>query len=180
MQYGFHKNQKSVKTHNPIDISPNWDISFNPDMGGPKSFRLEKLISWSDIVEKGIKYYSGSATYTRNFVIKDEVLSKGTEVYASFEDIQETAHVFINGKDCGIVWTPPYKVLITPFLKAGANKITVQVINTWNNRIIGDILNYDGKAYTKTNIKNKFRKESPLLKSGLMGKAEIVFTGGYQ
>ena len=179
LQYGFHKNQKSVIAHKPIDISPNWDISFNPDMGGPKTFRLEKLISWSDIVEKGIKYYSGTATYTRKFEIKEEVLSKGTEAYASFGDIQETAHVFINGKDCGIVWTPPYKVLITPFLKAGTNKITVQVINTWNNRIVGDLINYDGKAYTKTNIKNKFRKESPLLKSGLMGKAEIVFTDGH-
>ena len=180
LQYGFNNNQKAENTHKPIDISSNWDISFNPDFGGPKSFRLEKLISWSDLVEKGIKYYSGSATYTRNFVINNEDLSTGSEAYASFGDIQEMGHVFVNGNDCGIVWTPPYQALITPFLKAGTNTITVQVINTWNNRIIGDIINYDGKSYTKTNIKNKFKKESPLLKSGLMGKAEIVFTGAHQ
>src|SRR5665647_213340 len=180
LQYGFHKDQKVVKTNEPIDITSNWDISFNPEMGGPKSFRMEKLISWSDIDEKGIKYYSGSATYTRNFIIKDEVLSKGTEAYASFGDIQEMARVSVNGNDCGIVWTPPYDVLITPYLKAGSNTITVQVINTWNNRIVGDLINPDGKAYTRTNIKNKFRKEGPLLNSGLIGKAEIFFTGGYQ
>jgi len=176
LQYGFHKNQNSETNYEPIDITANWDVSFNPDMGGPKSFRLEKLISWSDIDEKGIKYYSGSATYTRNFIVKDKVLSKGTEAYANFEDIQEMARVFINGKDCGIVWTPPYKALITPYLKAGSNTITVQVINTWNNRIIGDLINTDGKAYTMTNIKNKFTKKSSLLNSGLIGRAEIFFT----
>jgi hypothetical protein len=176
LQYGFHKNQKAEKNYTSIDITDNWDISFNPDMGGPKSYRLEKLISWSDIDEKGIKYYSGSATYTRNFVIEEKVLSKGTEAYANFGDIQEMARVYINGNDCGIVWTPPYKALITPYLKAGNNTISVQVINTWNNRIVGDVTYPDEKAYTKTNIKNKFRKGSPLLKSGLMGKAEIFFT----
>jgi len=176
LQYGFHKNQKAEEIYKPIDITADWDISFNPDMGGPKSFRLEKLISWSDIDEKGIKYYSGSATYTRNFVVKKELLSKGTEAYVDFEDIQEMARVFVNGNDCGIVWTPPYKARITPYLKAGTNTITVQVINTWYNRVVGDLINSDGKAYTNTNIKIKFRNKSSLLNSGLMGKAEIIFT----
>ena len=176
LQYGFHKNQKTETNHEPIDISADWDVSFNSDMGGPKSFRLEKLISWSDIEEKGIKYYSGSATYTRNFIVKEKLLSKVTEAYINFGDIQEMARVFINGNDCGIVWTPPYKALITPYLKVGNNTISVQVINTWNNRIVGDLINTDGKAYTRTNIKNKFAKKSALLNSGLMGKAEIFFT----
>ena len=180
LQYGFHKNKKAEAIYEHIDITANWDISFNPDMGGPKSFRLEKLISWSDIDEKGIKYYSGSATYTRNFIIKEEVLSKGTEAYVDFENIQEMARVFVNGNDCGIVWTPPYKARITPYLKAGTNTITVQVINTWNNRIVGDLIIPDGKAYTSTNIKNKFSKKSSLLNSGLMGNAEIIFTNRYQ
>lgn len=144
-------------------------------MGGPTSFRLEKLISWSDIDETGIKYYSGSATYTRNFTIKEDVLSKGTEAYVSFGDIQEMARVFINGNDCGIVWTPPYKALITPYLKAGSNTITVQVINTWNNRIVGDLITPEGQTYTRTNIKYKFNNKTSLLNSGLIGRAEIIF-----
>jgi hypothetical protein len=175
LQYGFHKNNKAEKISDSIDISSDWDINFNPEMGGPKSFRLEKLISWSEVDEKGIKYYSGSATFTRNFLIKKDLLSKGTEAYVKFGDIQEMARVFINGSDCGIVWTPPYKALITPFLKAGNNTISVQVINAWNNRIVGDFLNPEGKAYTRTNIKNKFIKKSSLLNSGLMGRAEIFF-----
>lgn len=59
--------------------------------------------------------------------------------------------------------------------KAGKNNITVEVINTWDNRIVGDIKNPNRKQYTNTNIKYKFKEDKPLLKSGLMGKAEIFF-----
>jgi hypothetical protein len=84
------------------------------------------------------------------------------------------ARVFVNGNDCGIVWIPPYKTRITPYLKNGTNKITVEVINTWNNRIVGDIRNPDKQPFTNTNAKVKFRETSPLLKSGLLGRAELV------
>jgi hypothetical protein len=91
-----------------------------------------------------------------------------------FDDVQEMTRVYVNGNDCGIVWTPPYKANITPHLKAGPNKITVQVINAWNNRIVGD-LTKPSEKYSNTNLNSKFKANGPLLRSGLMGKAEIRF-----
>jgi hypothetical protein len=176
LQVGFHKNQKVARVYESLDITAGWDIGFDPTMGGPKSYHLEKLTSWPELDDDGIKYYSGKAIYSREFSIGEDVLSKNTEAFVAFEDIQEMARVMINGHDCGIVWTPPYKANITPYLKAGKNNIIVEVINTWNNRIVGDVNNPSGIAFAKTNIKNKFNKKSPLLKSGLMGKAQIVFT----
>jgi hypothetical protein len=123
----------------------------------------------------GIKYYSGTATYSRDININEESLSAGTEVFVAFEDIQEMARLYINGKDCGILWTPPYRANITSSITPGSNKIVVEVANTWNNRIVGDLNSPDMKAYTNTNIKNKFRDNSPLLPSGLMGRAELTF-----
>jgi len=175
LQYGFYHEKKTGNFPEPIDITEKWNVSFNPDMGGPEIYQLEKLTSWSDIDVDGIKYYSGTANYSREFTVKEESLSKGTEVFIAFGDIQEMARVFINGKDCGIVWTPPYKANITPFVTAGSNEIVVEVTNTWNNRIVGDMKNPDKKPYTNTNIKNKFKGNSPLFQSGLMGKAEIYF-----
>ncbi len=172
LQYGIFQKQKAAET---IDLSDNWDISFDPDRGGPESYTLKKLMSWSEVEEEGIRYYSGSASYSREFSVDAETLSKETEAYVAFEDIQEMARVYINGHDCGIVWTPPYTARITPYLKAGTNTISVQVINTWNNRIVGDVINPDGPAYAQTNIKYKFNEDSPLLNSGLVGKAEILF-----
>ena len=180
LQYGFHKKQEKEEVNISIDISNNWDVRFNTKMGGPESYQLEKLTSWSDINNEGIKYYSGSASYTREFSVGREALSKQKEAFVVFGDIQEMARIFVNGNDCGILWTLPYKARITPYLKEGTNTIKVQVINTWNNRIVGDIRNPGKKAYTKTNAKSKFNQNSPLLKSGLMGQAEILFTNGYE
>ena len=144
-------------------------------MGGPESYQLEQLTSWSEIDQEGIRYYSGTASYSRDFSVGEESLSEKTEAYVVFEDIQEMARVFVNGNDCGIVWIPPYRTRITPFLKAGTNRITVKVVNTWNNRIVGDVRNPDKKPFTRTNAKIRFNEDSHLLKSGLIGKAEIIF-----
>jgi hypothetical protein len=144
-------------------------------MGGPKSYQLEELANWASIDNDGIKYYSGSANYNREFSVSVESISENTQAFVVFEDIQEMARVSVNGNDCGIIWTPPYQANITQHLKEGTNNISVQVINNWNNRIVGDLRNPGEKEYARTNAKNKFTKESPLLESGLMGKAEIIF-----
>jgi hypothetical protein len=172
LQYGF-SNQTAGDI---IDLTNDWEVEFDAEMGAPESYKFEELISWTDIDNKGIKYYSGSASYSRVFSVAEEALSNEAEAYVAFEDIQEMARVFVNGNDCGIVWTPPYRTNITQYLKEGTNNITVQVINNWNNRIVGDIRNPKEKAYAQTNAKIKFTEESPLLKSGLIGKAEILFT----
>ncbi len=171
LQYGFLKNSDTKS----IDITKGWNISFDTKMGGPESYQMESLTDWSSIDVDGIKYYSGSATYTREFNIEKELLNIDASIYVAFDDIQEMARVFVNGQDCGIIWTPPYRTDITKQVKAGINTMTVQVINTWNNRIVGDIVN-QGKDYTMTNAKNRFSKESPLLKSGLTGKATVMVT----
>ena len=171
LQHGFF-NQTAGDI---IDISNNWDVEFDATMGAPESLQLKKLTSWTDVDNKGVNYYSGSASYSKDFSVNKETLSKGKEAFVVFDDIQEMARVSVNGNDCGIVWTPPYKANITQYLKEGSNNITVQVINNWNNRIVGDLKNPDGKEYARTNVKQKFTSESPLLLSGLIGKAEILF-----
>ncbi|MEX1240330.1 MAG: glycosyl hydrolase, partial [Cyclobacteriaceae bacterium] len=171
LQFGLSKGDVSAK----IDLLNDWHVSFDPKSGGPATYHMAELTSWSDIAVDGIKYYSGTATYTREFNIKDDALSKETQVYVAFEDVQEIARVFVNGKDCGIIWTPPYRTNITRHIKPGKNEIRVQSINTWNNRIIGDLRNPQEKPFTNTNAKLKFKENSPLLKSGMTGQAEILF-----
>ena len=171
LQYGLsgYKNE-SIQ----IDLSGNWDVSFNPKMGGPQSFQMEQLTSWAEIAVDGIRYYSGTATYSREFTIGKGILSKRSQVYVSFGDIQEIARVFVNGKDCGIIWTPPFVMDITTQVKNGKNDISVQVANTWNNRIVGDLNHPEEMAFTRTNAKRKFNQNSPLLKSGLTDGALII------
>ena len=42
-----------------------WDVSFQPGRGAPASVTLDKLISWSDSQDKGVKYFSGIGSYTK-------------------------------------------------------------------------------------------------------------------
>lgn len=171
LQFGFsQENQISTA----IDLTNDWEVSFDPALGGPGTYDMKTLTGWTDIDQDGIKYYSGTAAYTRAFVMEEDMLSKATDVYLAFEDVQETARISVNGADCGIVWTPPYRVNITRYVKPGTNNITVQVINTWNNRIVGDLSNPDGQTYTRTNAKYKFAENPILLKSGLIGKAAVL------
>jgi hypothetical protein len=172
LQHGFSQ-QTSMDV---IDLSSQWKVEFDADMGAPEVYQFDRLTSWTDVDEKGINYYSGPAKYSKEFTLSEETLSKGTQAYITFEDIQEMARLTVNGNDCGIVWTPPYEVNISQYLKEGSNHISVRVINNWNNRIVGDLKHPDEKEYTQTNAKQKFTADSPLLESGLIGKVEIIFT----
>lgn len=176
LQYGFAKDTGADAVTEEIDITSDWVVRFDVGMGGPGSHSLDKLISWTEIENEGIQYYSGKARYGRDFSIPAGTLSEEIKAFAVFEDIQEMALVRVNGNDCGIVWLPPYKVHITPYLKSGTNTITVEVINTWNNRIVGDMRSPDQRPFTNTNAKARFSSKSKLLKSGLMGDAVIRLT----
>lgn len=174
LQSGFSEALTSG-TNNITDISYNWQLHFDTSMGGPSSYQLDSLVSWTDIPAAGIKYYSGKVNYEKDFQLTEEDLLKNKNAFLLLDDVQEIAKVWVNGKDCGIVWTLPYKADIGTYLQKGKNHISIQVINTWNNRIVGDILNPGGRQYTNTNVKYKFSAKTPLLKSGLIGKAKILF-----
>ena len=42
-----------------------WDVSFLPNLGAPAKIQLAKLESWTANSDEGVKYFSGTATYTK-------------------------------------------------------------------------------------------------------------------
>jgi hypothetical protein len=48
------------------------------------------------------------------------------------------ARVKLNGKDLGVVWTTQWSVEISPATLQKHNKLTIEVVNLWPNRLIGD------------------------------------------
>jgi hypothetical protein len=50
-----------------VVIGGTWDVSFDPELGGPKFIQFRTLEDWSRRSEPGIKYYSGIATYRKTF-----------------------------------------------------------------------------------------------------------------
>jgi len=112
-----------------------WKVSFDPKWGGPESVVFDKLQDWTQHSERGIKYYSGSALYRKSF---DAPPISTKPVYLDLGTVHDMARVTLNGKDLGIVWCAPWRVDITDLVKSKGNKLKVEVVNRWPNRLLGD------------------------------------------
>jgi hypothetical protein len=117
-----------------------WTLTFPPKWGAPASVQLTKLTSWTDSAVDGIKYFSGTATYSKTVQAPASWLRPGQHVWIDLGTVRDIAEVKVNGKSAGLVWAPPYRVDVTAALKPGANKLEIEVTNEWTNRIAGDRL----------------------------------------
>jgi hypothetical protein len=149
-----------------------WMLSFQPNRGAPVTpVTLNELESWTASKVAGVRYFSGTATYTAN--IKAPALVGGEKVFLRVAGLHEVARVHLNGQDAGTVWAEPLELRVDKWLKPGWNRIEIEVTNLWPNRIIGDLQPGVTERYTETNI-TKYRADSPLLPSGLIGPLNWV------
>ena len=154
------------------DLEGSWKVSFEPDRGAPASITLDRLASWSDSADGGVKYFSGAGTYTKTIQAPADWFKKGSQLWIDLGDVKNLAQVTVNGKDLGVVWHTPYRVDATTALKPGANEISIKVINAWVNRMIGDE-QPGATKYTFADVK-PYKANSPLLPSGLLGPVAVV------
>jgi hypothetical protein len=173
-----------------------WQVSFDPKWGGPKTIKFDALTDWTLRPEDGIKYYSGTAVYHKEFDLPKNVVASGKNLYIDLGEVNNMARVKLNGKDLGIVWTAPWRVEISGAILQKHNKLEIEVINLWPNRLIGDerIPEADptengkwpewllkgqprnSKRYTFSSFRF-YDKNSPLLKSGLVGPVTVQQSG---
>lgn len=114
-------------------VSGPWTLRF--ESGGPvlpKTAQLKTLQSWTELGDTAGKF-SGTAIYETSFSMPAKQTG---EFELDLGDVRESARVWINGKDAGIVWSIPAKVNIGKLLKPGKNTIRIQVANLMANRII--------------------------------------------
>jgi hypothetical protein len=152
-------------------LDENWELQFDPAFHGPKELvKINKLLDWSTSENDKIKYYSGTTTYQKELIWKGKA---GDKTWLDLGTIANIAEVSINGKDCGTLWTYPYKVDVSGALKKGENTIIIKITNTWANRLIGNQKLPKEEKLTWTTA--PFRLEgNPLLKAGLFGPVTIV------
>ncbi|MBC7847941.1 MAG: DNA-binding protein [Flavobacterium sp.] len=162
-------NESEFETVQTLD--ENWELQFDHAFKGPKDIvKINKLFDWSTSENDNIKYYSGTATYQKELVWKGKTDDK---IWLDLGIIANIAEVSINGKDCGTLWTFPYKVDISEALKKGKNTIVIKITNTWANRLIGDQKLPKEERLTWTTAPFRLEGE-PLLKAGLLGPVTIV------
>lgn len=175
------------------EVNGPWKVSFNPKWGGPESISFDKLTDWTTRPEEGIKYYSGIASYHQTISLAENTLAdKKSDIFLDLGEVYNLARVHVNGKDMGVIWTAPYQLKISDAIVPGENQIDVEVANLWPNRLIGDEQKPDdgikNHQWPEWLVKNQartsgrytfttgkfYKKDSELLKSGLIGPVRIL------
>ncbi|MDP4291305.1 MAG: glycosyl hydrolase [Bacteroidota bacterium] len=156
-----------------MTVEGSWNVQFQKDRGAPDKIVLDKLASWSDNANAGVKYFSGTGTYTKKINAAAGWFKKGNQLWLDLGDVKNLAEVTVNGKYLGIIWKKPFRVNVTGALKPGENNLTVNVTDLWVNRLIGDMQPGIDKKYTYTTMEF-YQANSPLLPSGLIGPVNIV------
>jgi hypothetical protein len=160
-----------------------WKVNFDSDeirRGPAETVVFDKLQDWSQHENEHIKYYSGTAVYKNIFAMPEQLdedagnhLFTRQRIYLDLGKVYVMAKVKINGQYAGGVWTPPYYMDITSFLIGGNNEIEIEVVNTWVNRIIGDLQLQEEHRRVIPGA-SSWKIDSPLQKSGLLGPVKII------
>lgn len=171
-------NKESPASEQVREITGPWEVRFPPGWGAPAVRTFDRLLSWTDVDDEGVKYFSGVATYRNTFEMAADQIASGDRLYLDLGRVRFVAEVAVNGRSAGIVWKPPFRVEITDLVKPGRNDLTVEVANTWSNRLVGDAQT-EGRDYCRTNIIRSLTwqvpwKDTPLLESGLLGPVKLL------
>lgn len=178
------RNDASAKTVTPqnkevlvksITLDGDWTVDFPKGWGAPEQVTLDGLTSWHMHDDRGIKYFSGIATYSKTIEIADDFIESGADYTLEIAKVCELAEIYVNAEKAGIVWKPPYATDITKFLKKGKNSLEIRVANHWVNRLIGDELGKEEDRYLEPITRMHYDEESEqvLLPSGLIGEVSI-------
>lgn len=147
-----------------------WTLTFAPDKRGPEEVVVfSKLKDWTEMDDERIKYFSGEVVYSSMMTL--DSIPTG-EVHFDMGKVMVMAKLEVNGRYVGGVWTPPYRLNVTPYLKKGVNIFQVTVVNNWQNRLIGDQQLPVDQRPTWTPV-NPWQADSPLQPSGLIGPVEL-------
>jgi hypothetical protein len=182
-----------VAAPQPVDLSTGWTVHFGKDS---TPVTMDTLASWTTIPDK--INFSGVATYEKTITVAPEMLKDGLSVSFDFgrgkptqesgraqgcraeldAPVREVAVLYVNDQRAGSTWCPPYSIDVTGKLKAGENKIRIEVANLAVNYMAGIKLpNYNYEGVTRQ-FGNRFQPQNlnliQPLPSGLLGPVRLV------
>jgi len=179
----------------PMDLSNSWEVTFPLNSEASKQVKFNELISWSDHKDENIHYFSGTASYKKEFVLSEDVLQPDKRLELDLGSVAVIAEVIINDKNVETLWKSPFRISIDDFVVKGKNTLEIKVTNLWPNRLIGDetlpldferkgnriktlpdwLLNNKVRPSKRTTFPSwkHYQKEDMLFTSGILGPVEI-------
>jgi hypothetical protein len=155
-----------------MQLDAGWMLTFQQARGAPAGGVATAVGSWSDSDVAGIRYFSGTGTYTRGFDLPRATLAHGRRVILDLGEVAELADVTLNGRGLRTLWKPPYRLDITDALHPGRNQIELRITNLWVNRLIGD--EQPGATKIAHVAAPIYRADAPLRRAGLLGPVRLL------
>jgi hypothetical protein len=186
-----------------LTLEGSWELAFPAGWGAPARVTLPGLICWPEHEHEGVRHFSGTATYVKEFESGREWATRAKDAeragpnarlrtFLDLGRVEVVAEAVLNGHDLGILWKPPFRVEVGDCLKVGRNRLEVKVTNLWPNRLIGDegIMDFETmwkarekglptKGWLKKTgrhtfiTRGEFKKGHALLDSGLLGPVTL-------
>jgi hypothetical protein len=148
-------------------LAGNWKISFQPGTGVEPGTTTKELGAWNENQDPSIRYFSGTAIYSRTFKIERTWLQEYRRLWLDLGVVRELAEVVVNQKPLQTVWREPYRLQLQDVLRVGENTLEIRVTNLWVNRLIGDAQPSESRVAFTTGP--TYRPDAPLRRSGLIG-----------
>ncbi len=157
-------------------INGKWQLSFLK--GGPTlppNSTLNTLESWT-LLGKQAEGFSGTAKYEIEFDAPD---IEADNWRLQFDDVRESAKVWLNDTYMGTLWSAPFALNIGK-LNKGKNRLTIEVTNLPANRIRAkELRGEEWKIFHEINMVDKdYQKFDATqwkpMPSGLLGKVLLV------
>jgi hypothetical protein len=161
------------KLPTPLNVEGTWTLSFPPGRGAPAEVKLDRLGSWTDHTDEGVKHFSGTASYTIDIDVPSQIDGASLRTELDLGEVKNIAELRVNDGPTQLLWTKPFRVDVTDQLRVGRNRIEVRVTNLWPNRLIGDLSLPEDRRTTWATYSH-FKPDSPLLPSGLLGPVQLV------
>ncbi len=170
-------------SYQSILINNPWTIQFPEGWGAPSEVQFNKLSSWINNENEGIKYFSGTATYLNTFNVPKEKIKESEHFYVDLGKVRDLVKVFINDKPAGIIWKEPFQVDISNLIKGGNNELKIELTNMWINRLTGDMKLPMEERYCYTNqpfiLKDNWAgggdETYHIQDAGLLGPVKLLF-----
>ena len=154
-------------------LSSDWTVHFVPAISPEKTadYNFDRLYAWNESRDPFIRFFSGTATYRTSFRWSPD---GGTaEAVLDLGQVFNMAHVYVNGKDLGLLWKEPYKMDISEAIVEGDNTLEIKVTNSWGNQLIGDSALPMEERAARTSWEF-YSPDDPLPTSGLLGPIRIL------
>ncbi|MCH6230917.1 glycoside hydrolase [Microbacterium sp. CFH 31415] len=142
-----------------------WALS----LPGRDEIALPRPALWTELDDEA-RGFSGTAIYRSRF--EQSLPLDDARVWVDLGRVHDVARVVVNGVDCGVAWTAPFRVDVTSALREGANVIQVEVATPWRNRLIAGADRPTGQIFPPmTTVFEPFAEPLP---AGLAGPVVLL------